>query len=230
MKNKFTSIILAIIITFTFSACQKSEADKITDSTLPTISVSQIPSPTQTPAINSPIRKIDFENFKYPWTEDLSSPDDETFTLKKGERPFERNGQMGISLGKIEYADVTNDGEEDAIMSMSVQTGGSSMPSMIYIYTLQNNSPKLLWHFDTGDRAEGGLKNIYAASGNFIIELFGDDQFENGEWKYDIPENKFKGLCCPTVFTKFKFKWTGEKFVEAGKPALFDYDNSNARK
>lgn len=227
MQLKFLFLLATCCI---FSACQKSEADNIAISPSQIVPMSKTPSPTQTPAINSPIRKFDFENFTYPWTKDLTSADDKTFTLKNGERPFERDGQMGISLGNTEYADVTNDGEEDAILSMSVQTGGSATPEMIYIYTLQNNSPKLLWHFDTGDRAEGGLKNVYAEDGNLILELFGDDKFENGRWKYDIPENKFQGLCCPKVFTRFRFKWNGKKFVVEGKPELFDYVDPNNRK
>ncbi len=114
--------------------------------------------------------------------------------------------EIGVSLDNINYGDTTTDGQEEAIINLSIQTGGSATPNAIYVYTIKNEKPELLWSFDTGDRAEGGLKKVYAENGNLIVELFGDDKFENGEWEYDIPEGKFKGLCCPKVFTKFRFK------------------------
>jgi hypothetical protein len=138
--------------------------------------------------------------------------------------------QDGAILQKIEYGDVTNDGEEEAIIRISPDTGGNCSCDIVYIYTYNIEKPTLLWGFGTGDRAEGGLKKIYAENGELIIELFGDDKFENGEWKYDIAEGKFNGLCCPTTFTKFHFKWNGEKFVVDGNPELFDYDWKKSKK
>lgn len=101
----------------TLLSCQHSEATetsaskKISDN-----------SPTSAPNLNSPIRKIDFKNFTYPWTEDLTSNDDKTFTLKDGETPFELGKQMGVLLGKVKYADLTNDGQDEALITISLQT------------------------------------------------------------------------------------------------------------
>ncbi|HEY0457579.1 MAG TPA: hypothetical protein VGC97_00410 [Pyrinomonadaceae bacterium] len=222
-EGKLIAKILVLAMAFAFSACGKSAAENV-----PVVPSSII---TPAPALpESPIRSVDFGNFTYPWTEEMSSADEKILTLKNGKREFVINGQIGVSLSKPEYGDVTNDGEEEALINLSVQTGGSSMPNMIYVYTLENKKPKLLWSFDTGDRAEGGFKKIYAEHGELVVELFGDGKFENGKRSFDIPKGKFKGLCCPTVFTKNRFKWNGEKFVVEGTPELFDYDPKNQQK
>ena len=147
MKDDLSLIFLGFAIIINFSACQKSVADKVDISPSPTVSISQTPLPMQTPEINSPIRKIDFKNFTYPDAESYPG-----FKLRNGEKPYIHLKEDGIELGKIDYADVTNDGVEDAILFMSIQTGGSAIPNIVYFYTLQNNKPKSLWSFMTGDR------------------------------------------------------------------------------
>ena len=94
--------------------------------------------------------------------------------------------------------------------------------SIIYFYTLQNNKPKLLWSFGTGDRADGGLKKIYVENGELIVELFGENKFVDGKWESHIPKEKFRGACCPSLYTETHFKWNGKKFIVEGKPAIFD--------
>jgi hypothetical protein len=223
--------ILIFVTAFAFSACQKNAAENVNISPSPLISVTPTANPSATPNLNSPIRDIDFENFTYPWTAEMSTfHDEKSFTLTNGEREFVRNGQIGVSMAKIVYGDVTNDGEVEAFINLGVQTGGSAMPNMIYIYTLENGKPKLLWSFDTGDRAEGGFKKIYAENGVLVVELFGDTHYEKGSWIFNIPEGKFKGMCCPTLYTKNYFKWNGKRFVISDSPKLLDYDWKNPEK
>lgn len=216
-----------LILAIVFSACQKSAAEneqiksEFSPLAAPTLELTATPSPE----INSPIRKIDFKNFTYPFTEEVGE-----FMLKNGEKPRVPREDSGVSLWKVEYSDVTNDAEEEAIVFMSVETGGSSMPNIIFIYTLKKDKPKLLWHFLTGDRAEGGLKNVYAENSELVVETFGDNKFENDEWEFNFPKNKFTGYCCPSAYTKIYFKWNGKKFVVQGEPELFDYDWKNQNK
>ncbi|MDQ6788646.1 MAG: hypothetical protein M3033_17725 [Acidobacteriota bacterium] len=223
-QNILLITICVLAITFAFSACQKSVAGNSVVSS--EISPNQVSSKTPSPRLNSPIRKIDFRNFTYPWTEGLSTKDEKNFTLKDGEIPFERDGQMGVSLEKIEYVDITGDGADEAILIISLQTGGSAVPNVVYVYTIEKEKPKLLWSFYTGDRAEGGLKKVYAENGNLIVELFSNNKFIESKNEFEFPsELELKnGLCCPTNFTQFRFKWNGEKFVVKGKPELFEYD------
>ena len=204
-----------LAVTFAFSSCQKSEAtsDKLELVTL-------------TPNEQLSIKDIDFKNFTYPWTKEQEL-DEKEFTLKDGKKETNEDKSNGASFSSIEFGDVTNDGEEEAVISISPITGGNCSCNMIYIYSLQNGNPKLLWSFDTNDRADGGFKRAYAEDGNLIIETFGDNKFEDGKWDFNLPENGAKGLCCPTAYTKIHFRWNGRKFEVEGKPELFDYDWRN---
>lgn len=230
--------ILVLIIIFVFSGCQKSTAEKENILPLSVISPTQTLNPTPEPNLDSPIRKVDFENFKYPWvyqnlegvnfSELNNNLDIDYFELKNGiKEKTEQND--GVILQKIEYGDVTGDGKEEAIFSIYPDTGGNCSCNLLYIYAYDSKKTKLLWGFGTGDRAKGGFKKAYAENGELVIELFGDNKFENDKWNYDIAEGKFTGLCCPTTFTKIRFKWNGKKFVADGNPELFDYDWKNQK-
>jgi len=207
-------------------SCQtKVESQQITPPPVanksPISDTSSTAASTPEPKVNSEIRKFDFKNFTFPWTKEQGAPD--LFTLKGGEKESVGD-ESGASLGNIEYGDVTNDHQEEAMISIYPITGGNCSCHMVYIYTLRNKMPKLLWSFDTWDRAEGGFKRAYSEKGELVVELFGDDRFENGEWQFDIAEGKFNGLCCPTTFTRIQFHWDGKKFVPTGKREVFDYD------
>jgi hypothetical protein len=128
---------------------------------------------TVKPSTNQSIRSIDFSNFTYPRTKDLTEPGKPqgSFVLMDGDLP-DKPGQVGMSLHSIIYADVTGDGAEDAIVVLEVDTtNGTAIPHAVYLYTLRDKQPQLLWAFDTGDRADGGLRNIYADQGDLVVEL-----------------------------------------------------------
>ena len=234
MRDENLLKILILIIASAFSACQKNigEDGNITlSSPLPSISPildtnsksnSNLPIAKSNP--NSPIREFDFRNFTYTYPQNY-----ETFTLKNGTKKQIREKEDGATLQKIEYGDVTGDGEDEAMIDIYPLMDGNCQCEMVFIYTMQNDKPKLLWSFDTWDKAEGGFKRAYAENGNLVVELFGDDKYENDKWEFGFPE-KIVGYCCPTAYTKIRFKWNGEKFVTDGKPELFDYDWKSRQK
>ena len=188
-------------------------------------SSSQIPSAfvrqKENPSHKGSIRAIDFRNFTYPWVVELVDPakPNETFTLRNGKRPETRDergfvNEMGIFLQSISYADVTGDGEEEAIIVLSVLTGGSAIPHCVYIYTLQDDNPKLLWAFSTGDRADGGLRCVYADRGELVVELYGRGRVVGKQAK--SLEDQM-GLCCPKFFTRTRYRWQGGAFRQVGE-------------
>lgn len=159
---------------------------------------------------DSKIRSVDFSNFTYSWDGNLGDPK-QTFTLKNGELPATRDGrgmidEMGVFFSDVKYGDVTGDGFEEAFVFLSLQTGGSSIPGVLYIYTWQNNRPVLLWSRSTGDRADGGFRDAYAENGNLVVEL-------------NSSEGKL-GDCCATKFERTKYKWNGKEFREKRKEIL----------
>lgn len=97
---------------------------------------------------NPSIRSIDFANFTFPWLSELGEST-KTFTLRGGELAptRDKNGmvdEMGVALQSIVYGDLTRDGGEEAMVVLSLVTGGSAIPHTTYIYKSENNSPKLL--------------------------------------------------------------------------------------
>jgi len=224
-KQNVLLMIYLLATTFAFSACQKStvENNLVSPQSLPTVSPTLNTSSTPAPNLDSPIRKVDFKNFTYSGTDDYPG----IFKLKNGEKPYEHMREDGIDLYKTEYADLTGDGEEEAILSMSIQTGGSAIPNLIYIYTLKNDKPKLLWSFITGDRADGGLKKLYVENGELVVELFGDSKIVGDKWSFSIPKEKYLGDGRLSIYTSNRFKWNGKKFKTIEKPELFDYDLNN---
>lgn len=159
---------------------------------------------------SSNIRLVDFANFSYPWTTDLGDAKT-SFTLRNGERPATRDNhglidKMGVFFQSVKYGDVTGDSIEEAIVSLSIQTGGSATPGLIYVYTVKENRPTLLWLRSTGDRADGGLRSIYAQNGQLVVEL----NSSVGS----------RGDCCPTRFTRTRYEWRGGRFRQKRKKTL----------
>lgn len=151
----------------------------------------------------SSIRAVDFYNFTYPLPSDLADRHQKKFKLKQGkllETRFPDGGvnEMGIFLEELVYGDVTGDSTEEAILFMSILTGGSAIPGILYVYTLQNNQPKLLWKTTTGDRADEGFKDAFAKDGRLAVELFS-------------PLGK-RGDCCPTQYTQMIYEWRKNRF------------------
>jgi hypothetical protein len=168
------------------------------------------------------IRAVDFRNFSYPETEGLHIPHSRkrSFKLKDGSLPETRDKQgfvdeMGIDLSKVRYGDVTGDGQEEAIVVLSILTGGSAMPNCVYVYTWDQRRPKLLWAFDTGDRADGGLRRVNAENGYLLVELYGNRRILGKDLYGEDKTNR--GACCPTLFTRACYKWTGNRFRLASK-------------
>jgi hypothetical protein len=166
---------------------------------------------------------VDFANFSYPWPADLlvRSDHNETFTLKNGELPPTRDehgyiNNMGVKLQSVNYGDVTGDAAEEAMLFMSIQTGGSAQPGIIFIYAWQHNHPVLLWSSPTGDRAEEGLRAMYAQDGQLVLEVNSPDGSQ--------------GLCCPTQFTRTRYKWRGGEFQAVKKETLAISDSPKIKK
>lgn len=172
------------------------------------------------------IEKVDFRNFTFEYPPDKSKGG---FTITNGEKPYGKTEDISFKLTEVSYADLTNDGNNEAIISIEVGLAVSGT-NLVYIYSIENNEPKILWSFWTGENAFGGLKKAYSESGNLVIETFGKYNFENGEWNFRRSEINYQELKRPTAYTKIVFKWNGEKFVPFGKRQVFDYNWKKNRK
>ena len=169
--------------------------------------------PSRTPA--QPIRSVDFNNVAFPHYP--------VFIGDRGKKEYVTLAAGEGGPAKLGYGDVTGDGVEEAIMMLGIETPGSAIPEIVYIFTLDDGRPKLLWSFETGDRADGGLRNVYADHGQLVIELFGKDRI--------IGSNLYggeEGLCCPSSFTRARYEWSGSNFRLKGNPEVLPNPSHDA--
>src|SRR4030095_13533730 len=133
----------------------------------PIVSIALSATPVSSAPQSAPkksIRSVDFRHFSHPKTEGLHIPHSpkRSFKLTDGVLPEPRDKQEFIDEIRVDqstdsYCDMTGDGQEEAIVVIGFFTGGSSMLDCVYVYTWDRRRPKLLWAFETGDRAYGGL-------------------------------------------------------------------------
>jgi len=183
----------------------------------------------------SPIGSFDFKNYTYDLPRGWQNPDGTTeIKLVKGrlgaladETSSERH--IGMSYVTAKYLDVTGDGDDEAVVVLKVETGGSAVPQLVYVFSWKNGAPELIWPFRTGDRADGGLKDIRSENGMVIVELYGQDRFILGQMETRKITGDVEQLCCPTHFTRSTYKWNGTAFLMAGKRLTFVVANPTAQ-
>jgi hypothetical protein len=180
-----------------------------------------------TGAQSSRIRSVDFSNFEYP-SRPIYSEGELSFRLKDGK--FEGKHYPGLAesetvhLSQKIFGDVTKDGVEEAILVLLENVRGSAIPYYVYVYTLDNEKPRLLWSFSTGDRADGGLRRAYSADGDLIVELYGKDTLVDGNLK----DEESLGACCPESFTGTRYEFDGKKFRRKGRSEIIADPNASA--
>ncbi len=229
---------LSVIISL-FSACGgKVETVSTVTNTAPTVAVNStatpepLPLPPKIPNLqseltddrhkttDSPIGKFDFKNFMYPLPRGWQDSDGKEVELVGGKRPMEMTEEVeriGLSYVTTKFLDVTADGQDEAIVILKIETGGGAIPQLVYVFTWKADAPEMIWYFRTGDRADGGLKDIRAENGEIVIELFGQDRYIVGELDTAKLTGDEEQLCCPTHFTKSRYKRNGNVFQLQGK-------------
>lgn len=195
---------------------------------------------------NSPLGTFDFKNFTYPLPRGWQHQDGDEIVLVNGKLEPKFKGvdeemspedkaaaraerRIGMSYVTTKFFDVDNDGEDEAAVVLKVETGGNAIPQLVYIYGWKDGQPELQWNFRTGDRADGGLKDIRAENGELVIELYGQDRFMLGQTETGKITGDEEQLCCPTFFTRTFYKWNGKNFLMQRKRLTFETANPSAK-
>lgn len=147
------------------------------------------------------IRKVDFKNFTYDV--DIFEKK-EKLTLKNGE--FDRNTEedkLFFVVTDVVYGDLNGDGKEEAVVTTSMNTGGTGNFSNGIIFTIKNGKPVILTEFEGGDRAYGGIRSVKIDKGLFFLQQ--NDVGEAG------------GACCPEFSVTTMFELKGGKLAKVGK-------------
>lgn len=186
----------------------------------------------------SAIGNFDFKNYSYPLPHGWENPDGSDSTLVNGRlapvsvatndemSPDDKadakgRRRIGLSYVTTKYFDVTGDGEDEALVVLKIETAGSAIPQIVFVFTWKDGKPELIWPFRTGDRADAGLKDIRAENGELVVELYGQDRFLLGANETGKITNDREQLCCPTYFTRTRYKWNGKNFQLQGKRLTF---------
>ena len=172
------------------------------------------------------IRQIDFKNFRYPlsgpllghdrlqWLDlpSMAHPSRKPIHLVNGTdltkaSSFVMDGREyaqweGFTLESVQFADLTGDGKEEAIIVLRYNTGGTQNTNYVYIYTFEDGKPKLLAYCYTGDRAYFGLNKVYGDHGTLVFEL--------------SDPRKSSGDCCSSGFVRVKYRWHEGRFEAFG--------------
>lgn len=184
------------------------------------------------PSLDTSIREIDFANMTYTTSIINLDSKKKHFKLKDGiyKEKLPDGGWLvpytTIGLLCVIYGDVTDDGRDDAIVVLVQDNEVQAQPHFIYIFTLIDKKPKIIWAHGAGSEGNGGIKIIKIEDGVLVIELFGkgtaveeslDDQDEKS---YD---------CCPKYFTQSRYQWNGKDFKSIYKEAFHNLSGVYSR-
>jgi hypothetical protein len=241
-KKLWVPVIIAV--SFFAFACTKPVVVDNKPAATPTPGIVQTPVPTlaASPAIpdlqkellderskttSVPIGNFDFRNHSYPLPRGWVDPDGDEAVLSNGERKMTEE-KIGLSFVTVKYFDVTGDGRDEALVILKIVTAGSAIPQIAYIYDWKDEKPELIWYFRTGDRADGGLKDVRPDNEELIVELYGQDRFLIGEVETLKVTGDIEQLCCPTYYTRTRYKWNGKNFLMQGKRLTFSVADKDA--
>jgi hypothetical protein len=165
-----------------------------------------------------------FANFTYPsypiFKGHYDSYQQKTFKLTNGifEPEFDKEGyieRMGAYLKSADYADVAGDAIPEAIIVVGNLCDCSGVWYGIYVYDLKDSQhPHLLWAFQTGDRADGGLYKVYGKNGSLVVELLGAGSGPG------ISPDKLRCATCAEEYTRRRYTWNGHLFIQKGKAEI----------
>jgi len=202
---------LSLTVLLLTLACSRGQIK----SSQPTNLIVTSATPTASPTSSQPIRLIDFNHVAFP-----------NYPVYIGDRGKKKYVTLKPGDGgpnELNYGDVTGDGAEEAMMLLGIETRGSAIAEIVYVFTLQNSRPKLLWSFETGDRADGGFRNAYADRGELVVELYGKNRVIGSNLYLDD-----EAACCPSSFTRARYRWDGGKFQLTGAPEVLPNPSHDA--
>ena len=237
--------LFAVVFLLALSACGE-KAENTENLSAPAATPEALPTPEAAPSpkipnlqselldnrnktTQSPIGKFDFKNYTYPLPRGWQGSGITELRIENGAAPASQaEKQIGLSYVTTKYMDVTGDGQDEALVVLKIETAGSAIPQIVYVFTWKDDAPELIWYFRTGDRADGGLKDLRAENGELVVELYGQDRFILGETETGKITGDEEQLCCPPFFTRSVYKYNGKDFLMQKKRLTFSAEDSNA--
>lgn len=224
MPKIFITVLVATLAVMNFGCGSANSSQSSHTAAAPSPIATKKPEPgdellsEKNSSTGSSIGKSDFRNFTYQIPRGWQDADGEEVKLIDGKRPLsEKEEKIGFEYVTTKFFDVTGDGQDEAAVVLRIDTGGASIPQIVYVFEWKNGGPELIWRFRTGDRADAGIKNLYADNGEFVLELFGQDRYVLGDVETARITGDEDDICCPTNFTLSRYKYSGNAFRLIGK-------------
>lgn len=171
------------------------------------------------PAISSAqsaqqIRTVDFKNFTYPVCPNIGRnvlPGTKSISLTNGglevsEGDFGNEEPIDFSLSNVAYYDLTGDGKEEAIVTLTEFLFPQGSSNCTFIYAWEEATPHMIQQYEFGSGARGGLRRISVTDSELIIEQYESD--------------RLTAYCCPEKFIRSSYKWDGKQFQLLKKESL----------
>lgn len=160
--------------------------------------VAPFPNTAQAASAKSMIRTVDFRNGPWDFGDgtiaDVTNGGWSTGSVDGGD-------YRSLEILDVDHGDLDSDGNEEAIVTMNENTGGTGQFTDAVIFRWTGKGPVRVTSHGVGDRADDGIYNVVIVGGVGRIE-----RFTNGE-----------GACCPTEVSTFSVKLRGSTLV-AAKP------------
>lgn len=146
---------------------------------------------------------MDFRNFEYV-VEENSPP----VKVVNGSYVREGDDKIDFTVTNVVFGDISGDGVEEAVVTTSLNTGGSGQFTESLVYQWKRTQPVLVASTGIGDRASGGVFRTSIRGGRLIETRYG-------------PEGA--GACCPVEVTVTPLRLQGSKLVRAGASVRRDF-------
>ena len=181
------------------------------------------------------IRKIDFKNFAYAWSDAweeesppeqwrwITTPPKSKVTVVKGIHRFEEDAFYpglsepvpAVSVDSVDYGEVTGDGKEEAFVALNYGTGGTANWDYLYVFRMRAGVPSLMEIMETGSRGSGGFVGVSVQRQVLVLDFADKD--------------RMTGDCCSDGFIRVRYRWRGGRFVEVGPRERGDMDRRTER-
>lgn len=158
--------------------------------------------------VASPVRLIDWQNYTYTLGNGLGP-----VTVTQGDADFAITadgkvapagagveGQGSYHVEPPQFADVNNDGVEDAVISAVTATGGTGQFSEIDVYTVRDHKVVDLATIAGGDRGDGGIRGVTVDGAVIVVER---NVLAEGD-----------GICCASKMQTERWVWRSGALVE----------------
>ena len=113
-----------------------------------------------------------------------------------------------FSVSAPEFADLTGDGAEEAILVMHSSTGGTERFTGIEVFSSKAGTGVSIGGIPGGDRGDGGIAGVTVDGATIVVE------------RYLSLEGD--GACCPSKLQRERWTWNGSSFVEDEKARIVE--------